>query len=146
MSHLTSWREVIFLKMLLQICRRFFIQILYVLLLFDKEFKFFNLFFCIIIVQVTNYEDKDEREYGTAPRTDYQRFIRLKKQGALTFFILLLLYTPVYRIDRVLTYVSNTHSQAPSFSRTRRVNEFLDTTSKLLVPFPLRKLQLRLRQ
>lgn len=94
-SHLTSWREVIFLEMLLQICQRLFIQILYVLLLFDKELNFLNLFICIIIVQVTNNEDKDEREYGSAPRTDYQRFIRLKKQGALTFFIFFVIYSSV---------------------------------------------------
>lgn len=43
--------------------------------------EFFNLF-CCIVFQVTNYEDRDAREYGTVPCTDYQKLIRLGKQGA----------------------------------------------------------------
>ncbi|KAL8091292.1 hypothetical protein AgCh_040403 [Apium graveolens] len=34
--------------------------------------------------EVTNYEDKDEREYGTAPRTDYQRPLALVRSRPST--------------------------------------------------------------
>lgn len=42
----------------------------------------------MFIVQVTNYDEQDEMPYSSAPCTNYQKFIRLGKQGALqTFFV-----------------------------------------------------------
>ncbi|XP_017236074.1 DNA (cytosine-5)-methyltransferase CMT3 [Daucus carota subsp. sativus] len=35
--------------------------------------------------EVTNYEDRDAREYGTVPCTDYQKLIRLGKQDLFCF-------------------------------------------------------------
>ncbi|KAK1381682.1 Chromomethylase [Heracleum sosnowskyi] len=37
--------------------------------------------------KVTNYEDRDAREYGTAPCTDFQKFLRLQKQDLFGFNI-----------------------------------------------------------